>query len=51
VRLRHPDPYQLDGDVIGDCRSLSAEVAPKALTVCIPEPNTDLSASHGVIAL
>src|SRR5512132_3076121 len=22
VRLRHPDPYQLDGDVIGDCRSL-----------------------------
>ena len=51
VRLRHPDPYQLDGDVIGDFRSLSAEVAPKALTVCVPEPNTDLSASHGVIAL
>ena len=51
VRLRHPDPYQLDGDVIGDCRSLSAEVAPKALTVCVPEPDTDLSASHGVIAL
>jgi diacylglycerol kinase (ATP) len=36
VRLRHPDPYQLDGDVIGDCRSLLAEVAPKALTVCVP---------------
>lgn len=36
VRLRHPDPYQLDGDVIGDCRSLRAEVAPKALTVCVP---------------
>jgi diacylglycerol kinase (ATP) len=36
VRLRHPDPYQLDGDVIGDCRSLRAEVAPKALTICVP---------------
>jgi diacylglycerol kinase (ATP) len=37
VRLRHPDPYQLDGDVIGDCRRLRAEVCPGALTVCVPE--------------
>jgi diacylglycerol kinase (ATP) len=36
VRLRRPDPYQLDGDVIGDCRSLRAEVNPGALTVCVP---------------
>jgi diacylglycerol kinase (ATP) len=36
VRLKHPDPYQVDGDVIGDCRSLRAEVAAKALTVCVP---------------
>jgi diacylglycerol kinase (ATP) len=36
VRLRHPDPYQLDGDVIGDCSSLRAEVRPGALTVCVP---------------
>jgi diacylglycerol kinase (ATP) len=36
VRLRHPDPYQLDGDVIGDCRILRAEVRPSALTVCVP---------------
>jgi diacylglycerol kinase (ATP) len=36
VRLDHPDPYQLDGDVIGDCRSLRAEVSPGALTVCVP---------------
>jgi diacylglycerol kinase (ATP) len=36
VRLDHPDPYQLDGDVIGDCRSLRAEVNPGALTVCVP---------------
>ena len=36
VRLDHPDPYQLDGDVMGDCRSLRAEVSPGALTVCVP---------------
>lgn len=36
VRLRHPDPYQLDGDVKGDCRNLRAEVSPSALTVCVP---------------
>jgi diacylglycerol kinase (ATP) len=36
VRLKRPDPYQLDGDVVGDCRSLRAEVRPSALTVCVP---------------
>ncbi len=36
VRLRHPDPYQLDGDVIGDCSTLRAEVCPRALTICVP---------------
>jgi diacylglycerol kinase (ATP) len=41
VRLRHPDPYQLDGDVIGDCRNLRAEVAAKALTVCVPDRSLD----------
>ena len=36
VRLRQPDPYQLDGDVIGDCRTLRAEVSPRALTIHVP---------------
>jgi diacylglycerol kinase (ATP) len=40
VRLRHPDPYQLDGDVIGDCSTLRAEVCPRALTVCVPGGQT-----------
>jgi diacylglycerol kinase family enzyme len=40
VRLDHPDPYELDGDVIGDCRSLRAEVTPGALTVCVPTNQT-----------
>jgi diacylglycerol kinase family enzyme len=40
VHLDHPDPYQLDGDVIGDCRSLRAEVSPGALTICVPTSQT-----------
>jgi diacylglycerol kinase family enzyme len=36
VRLDHPDPYQLDGDMAGNCRTLRAEVTPGALTVCVP---------------
>jgi diacylglycerol kinase family enzyme len=36
VTLKYPDPYQLDGDVIAECRTLHAEVSPAALTVCVP---------------
>ena len=36
VRLKRRDPFQLDGDVVGDCRTLSAEVHPGALTVHVP---------------
>ena len=36
VHLAHPDSYQMDGDVAGECRDLVAEVDPGALRVCIP---------------
>ena len=36
VRLRDPDPYELDGDVVADCLSLRAQVSPRALTICVP---------------
>ena len=36
VRLGHPDSYQLDGDVAEqECRTLTAEVVPGALAVCV----------------
>ncbi len=36
VRLREPDSYQLDGDVIGECRGFVADVVPGALIICVP---------------
>lgn len=38
VRLGQTDNYQMDGDVAGTCRTLTAEVKPGALRVCVPEP-------------
>ncbi len=36
VELREPEPYQLDGDVAGECRAFEAVIKPAALRVCIP---------------
>jgi diacylglycerol kinase (ATP) len=36
VTLRHPESYQLDGDVVGEGRRLEAQIEPGALIVCVP---------------
>jgi len=36
ISLEGRDDYQMDGDVIGDCRFLRAEIAPGALLVRVP---------------
>lgn len=36
IQVQEPDDYQLDGDVMGKARMLTAEVAPGALIVCVP---------------
>jgi diacylglycerol kinase (ATP) len=36
IRLQRPESYQLDGDVVGECRTLAAEIKPGALEICIP---------------
>ena len=36
VKIHGKDSYQLDGDVIGEGSSLTAEVQPDALMICIP---------------
>jgi len=35
IRLEGTDDYQLDGDVIGKCSSLVAQIQPGALTICV----------------
>ncbi|SDT07860.1 diacylglycerol/lipid kinase family protein [Microlunatus soli] len=39
VELTEPDEYQLDGDTIGSCRRLVAEIEPGALMIRVPEPS------------
>jgi YegS/Rv2252/BmrU family lipid kinase len=36
IRIDGADNYQLDGDVIGKCTSLVAQIEPGALTICVP---------------
>jgi diacylglycerol kinase family enzyme len=36
IRIDGVDNYQLDGDVIGECTTLVAEIEPSALIICVP---------------
>jgi diacylglycerol kinase (ATP) len=36
IRIDGQDNYQLDGDIVGESTSLTAEIQPGALTVCAP---------------
>jgi len=38
ISMDPPEEYELDGDVLGECRRLEAIVRPGALTVCVPGP-------------
>jgi diacylglycerol kinase (ATP) len=38
VRMDPPEEYELDGDVLGECRRFEAVIRPSALTVCVPAP-------------
>jgi diacylglycerol kinase (ATP) len=36
IRIDGKNNYQLDGDIVGESRILTAEIQPRALTVCAP---------------
>jgi diacylglycerol kinase family enzyme len=38
IMIDGKDNYQLDGDVVGESTTLTAEMQPGALTVCAPAP-------------
>ena len=39
IRIDGVDNYQLDGDVIGECTTLIAQIEPGAMTICVPPAN------------
>jgi diacylglycerol kinase family enzyme len=41
IRSNRPQPRQLDGDLIEPGRSLSIHVKPRALLLCVPQPESD----------
>lgn len=41
VVMSEPDEYELDGDTMGTCRRLVAEVEPGSLQVCVPSQNSE----------
>jgi diacylglycerol kinase family enzyme len=40
IRSKSPQPRQLDGDLIAEGRALDISVRPKALVLCVPQPDT-----------
>ncbi|RCK68435.1 phosphatase PAP2 family protein [Desertihabitans brevis] len=45
IRIDRTDPYQMDGDTVGTCSQLVAEVVPGALTLRLPPGHR-----HGLVA-
>jgi diacylglycerol kinase family enzyme len=50
IRSKSPQPRQLDGDLIADGRVLEIKVRPKALLLCVPQPDSDPDLAHDATA-
>jgi diacylglycerol kinase (ATP) len=50
ITVDHPDHYQMDGDTVGECTSLVAEVQPGALLLRVPRLRREITAGPSVIA-
>jgi YegS/Rv2252/BmrU family lipid kinase len=44
ITVDHPDRYQMDGDTVGECTSLVAEVQPGALLLRVPRLRREITA-------
>ena len=50
ITVDHPDHYQMDGDTVGECTSLVAEVQPGALLLRVPRLRREITAGPSAIA-
>jgi diacylglycerol kinase (ATP) len=50
ITVDHPDHYQMDGDTVGECTSLLAEVEPGALLLRVPRLRREIAAGSSAVA-
>jgi diacylglycerol kinase (ATP) len=48
ITVEERDQVQLDGDTVGECNTLTAEVVPSALLLRVPKPISEPAATDGV---
>jgi diacylglycerol kinase family enzyme/membrane-associated phospholipid phosphatase len=48
ITVEERDQVQLDGDTVGECNTLTAEVVPSALLLRVPKPISESAAADGV---
>jgi diacylglycerol kinase (ATP) len=49
ITVDERDQFQLDGDTVGDCNRLTAEVVPGALLLRVPRPVRELTTGNGQV--
>ena len=50
ITVEERDQVQLDGDTVGECNTLTAEVVPSALLLRVPRPANEPDTASGVLA-
>jgi len=49
ITVDRPDQYQMDGDTVGECTSLLAEVQPGALLLRVPRLRREITAGPSAV--
>jgi len=50
ISVEERDQFQLDGDTVGECQTLTAEIVPAALRLRVPKQISDLAKSDGEVS-
>jgi diacylglycerol kinase (ATP) len=50
ISVEERDQFQLDGDTVGDCQTLTAEIVPAALRLRVPKQTSELAKSDGEVS-